>query len=181
MAHMPINHRLLGLWRTLSALAGAYVLGFGIVGLTATWDTPFFGRQSTWVLGLRTNLAFSVLSVLVGAVVFAGALVGGNLDRRVNLMGGIVFLVAGIVMMTLMQTSLNLLNFTMATCIVSFLIGLVLLTTGLYGQVGPPHRRHAEEAYRHGGVDPMGHVWQREQEQPHRPVEPDEADLHRFA
>ena len=43
-------------------------------------------------------------------------------------------------MMTLLQTDLNLLGFTMATCIVSFVIGLVLLTAGLYGKTGsaPP-------------------------------------------
>lgn len=179
-AHWPINHRLLALWRTLSGIAGAYVLVFGIAGLVETWGTPFFGRESTWALGLRTNLAFSVLSVIMGAVVLSGAVIGGNYDRMVNLIGGTVFLVAGIVMLTVLQTDLNLLNFTVATCVVSFLIGLTMLTTGLYGQVGTHEQKHAEEAFRHGGVDPAAHVWQREQEQPHRPADESQPELHRF-
>jgi len=176
MAHMPINHHLLGLWRTLAGLAGVYVLVFGIVGVVQTRGTEFFGREDTVVLGLRTNLAFAVLSIVVGAVVLLGALVGGNLDRLINLVGGIVFLSAGLIMLTVERTDANILNFTVATCIVSFLIGLVLLAAGLYGRVGSTDQQHAEEAYRHGGIDPEGHVWQHGQEQPHRPE-----DEHRFA
>jgi hypothetical protein len=114
-------------------------------------------------------------------VVVAGAVIGGNFDRVVNLTGGVIFLTAGLVMMTVMQTDANLLNFTMSTCIVSFLIGMVLGSAGLYGRVGPPQARQAEEAFRHGGHDPHTHVWQREQEQPHRPADEEEPELHRFA
>jgi hypothetical protein len=176
MAHTPVNHHLLPLYRFFAGLAGAYVLVFGIVGLVGTWGTPVFGRESTWVLGLRTNLAFSILSIVAGVVILGGAIVGGNLDMYINLAGGAVFLIAGLAMMTLMQTDANFLNFTIATCVLSFVIGLILLTAGLYGRVGLPEQVHAEEAFRHGGVDPMGHAWQQEQEQPHRP-----ADEHRFA
>lgn len=176
MAHTPVNHHLLPLYRFVAGLAGAYVLVFGIVGLVQTWGTPVFGHESTWVLGLRTNLAFSILSIVAGTVILGGAIVGGILDMYINLAGGAVFLVAGLAMMTLMQTDANFLNFTIATCVLSFVIGLILLTAGLYGKVGPPEQVHAEEAFRHGGVDPMAHAWQQEQEQPHRP-----ADEHRFA
>lgn len=181
MIHLPVNHRLQPLYRTLAGLAGAYILAFGIVGLVVTWDTPFFGRQSSWVLGLRTNLAFSVLSIVVGAVVVVGALIGRNVDRMINLVGGVVFTLAGLFMMTLLQTDLNLLNFTMATCIASFIIGLVFGVAGLFGKVGPPEEVRAEEAFRHGGYDPVTHAWQHTQEQPHRPTDPHEPEHHRFA
>jgi hypothetical protein len=161
--HLPVNHPLRRFYRTLAALAGLYVLAFGILGLVETWGTSLFGREDTVVLGLRTNLAFSLLSVLVGAVVFIGALVGRNNDRYVNMAGGVIFLLAGIFMMTLLQTDANLLNFGMSTCVVSFIIGAVLGVAGLYGKVGSPEERVAEESFRHGGRDPKTHSWQKSQ------------------
>lgn len=180
MIHLPVNHRLRPLYRTLAGLAGAYILAFGILGLVETWGTPLFGRQSTWVLGLRTNLAFSILSIVVGATVLLGVVIGRNVDRVINLVGGVVFTLAGLFMMALLETDLNLLNFTMATCIASFIIGLIFGVAGLFGKVGPSKDVHAEESFRHGGYDPVTHVWQQSQEQPHRPADPKEPEHHRF-
>ena len=44
----------------------------------------------------------------------------------------------------------ELLGFTMSTCIVSFIIGLVLFTAGLYGKIGTAEDIRQEEAFRHG-------------------------------
>jgi hypothetical protein len=46
---------------------------------------------------------------------------------------------------------MNVLNFSMATCIVSFAIGMVLFSAGLYGKVGSLEAAATEEALRHGG------------------------------
>lgn len=165
--HIPINHHLRNFYRVLAALAGIYVLVFGIVGLVETWGTPLFGRQSTWALGLRTNLAFALLSIVVGAIVVIGAFIGRNVARNINLVAGVVFLAAGMVMMTLLQTDGNLLNFTMSTCIVSFVIGGIFGIAGLYGKVGRAEQRHQEEAFRHGGIDPEEHAWPEEQRPAH--------------
>lgn len=155
MAHIPINHPLRPLYRALAGLAGLYVLLFGIIGFVQTRGLELFARQDLpWVLGLRTNPAFSYLSIVAGIVLLGGALVGGNLDRSINLAGGLVFLVAGMAMMTLLQTDANLLGFSMVNCIVSFIIGVVLLAAGLYGKVGTPDRAQAEEEYRHGARVP---------------------------
>src|SRR3982074_2269112 len=113
MAHIPINHPLRPLYRALSGLSGLYVLIFGIVGYIRTSDLDFFARHGEWVLGLRTNPAFSVLSIVAGAAVLAGALIGRNLFPLLNLAAGIVFLIAGIVMMLLLQTDANILAFSM--------------------------------------------------------------------
>jgi hypothetical protein len=180
MLHLPINHPLQPLYRTLAGLAGAYILAFGIIGIVETWGTPFFGRQPTWVLGLRTNLAFSVLSTVVGAIVVVGALIGRNVDRFINMIAGVVFLFAGLIMLALLHTDLNLLNFTVATCIMSFIFALVFGLAGLYGRVGDPREVRAEESFRHGGYDPIRHTWQGKP-MPHRPEEPEEPERHRFA
>lgn len=179
MLHLPVNHPLRNLYRTLAGLAGLYVLIFGITGLTRTWGTGFFERGRFFALGLRTNIAFSVLSVVVGAVVVVGAFIGHNVDRFINLVGGLVFLIAGMIMLGLLRTDLNLLNYTVTTSVVSFVIGLVMFTAGLYGKVA--HRRTAqvEENFRHGGPDPVDHPWAFHGA-PH-PPKGDDPDSRRFA
>jgi Domain of unknown function (DUF4383) len=180
-SHIPINHRLQPIYRFLAALAGAYVLAFGIVGVIRTAGKPFFDQvNATEVLGLRTNLAFAILSIVAGVVVLGGALIGRNVDHFINIVAGIVFLVAGMLMMTLLQTNADFLNFQMATCIVSFVIGIVLFTSGLYGRTGTNAEHLREEHFRaHVTDDPHEHRWTFHGAPP-RPVEND-PDVHRFA
>ncbi len=150
MAHFPINHHLLPLYRTAAGLAGLYVLVFGIAGTVQTRGLGFFAQHGLpAVLGLHTNRAFAILSIVAGAVLLGGALIGGMLDQRLNVVLAFVFLIAGFAMMVLLRTSLNFLGFSMSTCIVSFIIGLVLLTAGLYGKVGTDEDVEREEAFRH--------------------------------
>jgi hypothetical protein len=146
-------------YRTLAFACGCYVLAFGIVALTRTGGMDLFARNGLpQVLGLRANGAFAALSVAAGLAVALAALVGRNVDRWVNLVTGVVFLVAGMVMLTVLRTDLNLLGFTVTTCVVSFIIGLVLALAGLYGQIGPREAERREELFRHGlAGDPERH------------------------
>jgi hypothetical protein len=156
--HLPVNHRYHGVYRFLGGLTGLYVLGFGIAGLSASQGYGLFARDHIVALGLRTNTAFSILSIVVGAVVVIAAVINNNREHYVNLFGGIAFLTVGILMMTLMETELNLLNFTMATCVVSFIVGLVLLTAGLYTRSGPVEETHEVERFRHRSPRRNGHT-----------------------
>jgi Domain of unknown function (DUF4383) len=180
-SHIPINHRLQSFYRFLAALGGVYVLVFGIIGLTRTGGNPLFDQHAdASVFGLRSNLAFAIISIIVGVVVLGAALLGGNIAYFVNLVGGIVFLVAGMLMLALLETNANFLNFQVATCIVSFVIGTVLFTAGLYCRSGSHFVEHVEEHFRtHYEPDPDGHHW-KIAESPPRPVEND-PDVHRFA
>ena len=150
MAHLPVNHPFQPLFRVLAGLVALYVVIFGIAGAVETWGLPFFDRGDSWVLGLRTNPAFSALSIIVGAVVLAGAVYGRNVDHFINLWGGAAFLLAGIVMLTVLRTELNILNFAVRNSIVSFLIGLVMMIAGLYGKIGTPEYQQVEDEFRHG-------------------------------
>ncbi|WP_434742812.1 DUF4383 domain-containing protein [Micromonospora sp. SH-82] len=143
MAHIPVNHPARTLYRIFAGLVGAYILLFGVVGIVVTWGEPLFARNSTWVLGLRTNLAFALVSVIFGIVLIIGASRRGNLGHYMNLTAGAVFMVTGLAMMSVLQTSANFLNFSMSTVVVSLLFGLLLLATGLYDKIGTPE--HAEE------------------------------------
>ncbi|MGN9774403.1 DUF4383 domain-containing protein [Micromonospora sp. H33] len=146
MAHFPVNHPARPIYRVLSGLIGLYILIFGVWGVVESVGEPLFGRGSHWVLGLRTNLAFSLASVVFGAFLLVGASRRGNLGHYMNLTAGIVFLVTSILMMSVLQTPANFLNFSMSTVIISMIFGLILLGTGLYDKVGTPE--HAEEERR---------------------------------
>jgi hypothetical protein len=159
MAHFPINHHLRPLYRTLAALCGIYVLAFGITAVVKTNGLPFFAQTGLpQALGLHANRAFAILSIVAGVVLVGGAIIGRNIDRWINLAGGVVFLLSGFVMLILLRTSLNYLGFSMTTCIVSFIIGMILATAGLYGHVGTDELYDQEERHRHGvGPDHQRH------------------------
>lgn len=157
MAHIPVNHPLRPLYRTIAGLVGLYVLIFGVLGVIETWGHPLFGRESTWVLGLRTNLAFALVSVVFGAIIIFGALHRGNLGHYMSLTIGVIFMVTGLAMMAVLQTTANILNFSMSTVIVSLIFGLLFLATGLYDKVGSPEHAHAENHLRHGPLPSHRH------------------------
>ena len=81
MSHYPVNHPLRPLYRVLAAIAGLYVLVFGVVGVVRAGGAPVFDRSDMVVLGLRTNLAFALMSIGAGAVILLAWFVGRNVDR----------------------------------------------------------------------------------------------------
>ncbi|CAM3299918.1 DUF4383 domain-containing protein [Stackebrandtia soli] len=128
------------------------MLVFGIVGFVAsTGDGLEWFAQSGLpsALGLKANPAFSLLSIVVGAIVVLGVLIGRNVDRVVNLVAGSIQLLASMGMLAVLRTDLNFLGFSVATCVVSSILGLTLLTAGLYGKVGPRSAEQAQNQHRH--------------------------------
>lgn len=148
MAHIPVNHPARTLYRTFAGLIGLYILIFGLVGVVRTWGDPLFARNGDWILGLRTNLAFALISVVFGAVVLIGASRKSNVGHYMMLAAGVVFMLTALIMMALLQTELNFLNFSMSTVIVSMIFGLLTFATGLYDKVGPREDAEAEERFR---------------------------------
>ncbi len=146
MPHFPVNHPARPIYRVLAGLVVLYILVFGVWGVAQTLGEPLFDRGDTYALGLRTNLAFSLASVVFGIVLLIGASRRGNLGHYMNLTAGVVFLVTSILMMALLETPANFLNFSMSTVIVSMIFGLILLGTGLYDKVGTDE--HAEDERR---------------------------------
>jgi len=156
MAHFPLNHPLRPLYRALAGLTGAYIFVFGIVGLTRTVGDTLFARESVWVLGLRTNLAFAIISVVFGGIVLGANLIGGNIGHYTNLGGAGIFMVAGIGMLGAMQTTVNFLNFSVSTAIVSLVFGIVLLLAGMYDKTGSPESAEAERVFKRGAMPAPG-------------------------
>lgn len=152
--HLPLDHRLSRVYRVGAGLTGLLLVGFGVLGLFGR--TGFFSTGDATVAGLSTNGALSVLSIVVGLVLFAGMVIGGNLASTLNMLLGIAFLLSGFTHLALLETGANVLNFGLSNVLFSFAVGLLLMTFGMYGRVSsrlshdnPYWRaRHPEQAAR---------------------------------
>jgi|SRR4051794_38901439 len=149
MAHYPLNHHLRQTYRFIAGLAGLYLLLFGVIGIATTWGDPFFDRGHEWVLGLRTNPAASWLATLAGLVLVAVVLIGGNVFHRVAILLGWGLCGFAVVTMATIQTDANVFNVSMVNVIVLLVLGLAVLTAGLYGKVGTVDAARREEASAH--------------------------------
>lgn len=132
MAHYPVNHPLRPLYRGLAAVVGAYLIIFGVFGMIQTGGDGLFGNPDERVLGQGANLAWSILALLLGAVVVVATVLGRNIDTGVNRILGWTLLVIGTYELAVVRTDANFLNFTIATVVVTYLAGLLLITSGLY-------------------------------------------------
>ncbi|WP_407286351.1 DUF4383 domain-containing protein [Streptomyces sp. BP-8] len=150
--HLPVDHGLSKVYRIGAGLMGLVLVAFGILGLTH--HIGFFDTGGDTVSGLNTNGSLSVLSIVVGAILFAGMVIGGNFASTLNIVLGGLFLLSGFVNLALLDTGANFLAFRIQNVLFSFVVGLMLLVFGMYGRVsgGLPEdnpywrARHPEEA-----------------------------------
>lgn len=150
MAHNPVNHPLRPLYRVLAVLAGAYLIVFGVVGLIVAPGDGLFGRPDERVLGQGANLFWSIVAVILGAVVVLVTVVGRNLDTEVNKFIGWGLLVIGTYELAVSRTDANVLKFTVATVIATYVVGLILIMSSQYTKVAPPSEAGAPREAREG-------------------------------
>jgi hypothetical protein len=131
--HLPVDHKLGQVYRYSAGAIGLFLIVFGILGFTN--NVGFFSTTGAHVAGMTTNGALSLLSVLFGALLVGGAVVGGNTASTLNIGVGILFIISGFVNLGLIAGPDNLLNFHMRNVIFSFAVGLGLLLFGMYGRV----------------------------------------------
>ncbi len=152
--HLPMDHRLSQVYRAGAGLMGLVLLAFGILGLID--KVGFFSTRGDTVAGLNTNGTLSVLSIAVGALLFVGMVIGGNFASTLNTGLGALFILSGFVNLALLDGRYNFLAFRIQNVLFSFVVGVLLLTFGMYGRVsgGLPHdnpywrARHPEQAAR---------------------------------
>ncbi|GAA2549304.1 hypothetical protein GCM10010435_18860 [Winogradskya consettensis] len=148
MAHTPVNHPLRPIYRALGALAGLYLVVFGIVGVIVTAGDGLFGTSGDRVLGQGTNLFWAIVSVLVGAIVLIATVIGRNSDVEVDKYFGWGLLVVGSYSLAASRTDANFLDWSIATVIVTYLIGTILITVSLYSKVVSPSQTGAPRQVR---------------------------------
>ena len=154
MAHNPVNHPLRPFYRALGALAGAWLVLFGIVGIIHNADDDFFAVHAERVFGQGVNLFGSIVSLITGAIVVVATLLGRNLDTEAYKFLGWGVLAVGSYGLATSRTEANFLGFTIATVVVDYLVGLVLVLAGLYIKFAPPAQadepRQVRESARQG-------------------------------
>ncbi|MFI0967782.1 DUF4383 domain-containing protein [Streptomyces sp. NPDC021080] len=149
---LPIDHHLAAVYRWGAAFCGVVLLVFGALGF-ADELSPFTtdGRS---IAGMSTNGTLSLISVMVGLALIIGGVIGGNVASTLNMVVGTLFVLSGFVHIFILDRPANVLGFGMTNVIFSFVMGLVILTFGMYGRVSSklPHdnpywqRRHPREA-----------------------------------
>lgn len=143
------------------------IIGFGALGLVG--GLGFFETSGEPVAGLSSNGLLSVISLVTGAVLIGSAVRGGRTASTVTATIGGLFILSGLVNLALLRTSFNILAFEIPNVFFSLIVGVVLLSVGLYGRVsgGLPQDnpyRQQREARRRGqdasagedGKDPAG-------------------------
>jgi len=150
MAHIPVNHPLRPLYRVLSFLAGAYLVVYGIVGLITTSGDDATGIAPHRILGEGGNIIWSIVSLVLGAIVLIGTVIGRNLDMTIDKYIGWGLLVIGAYGVATGRTDADFLGFTISTVVVTFIVGLVLIVSSLYLKTAPESEagepRHVREA-----------------------------------
>ncbi|MFE6160706.1 DUF4383 domain-containing protein [Streptomyces sp. NPDC056486] len=150
---LPVDHHLAAVYRYGAAFCGLLLIVFGCLGL-ADALTPLSTNGE--VAGLSTNVALSVISLVVGAALVLGGIIGGTFASALNMSVGTLFLLSGFYHLFTLDRPANFLDFGMTNVLFSFAAGLLILTFGMYGRVSSklPHdnpfwrRRHPEQAAR---------------------------------
>jgi Domain of unknown function (DUF4383) len=153
MAHIPVNHPLRPIYRAVAALMGLYLVAFGILGIILTADEGLFGKAGDRVLGQGANLFWAVVSIAIGAVVLIATFLGRNIDVAVNTYLGWTLVVVGTFSLAVIRTDANFLDFSISTVIVSYLVGLSLITAALYSKVAPPEEAGEPRQVREGRTE----------------------------
>ncbi|MEZ0091697.1 DUF4383 domain-containing protein [Streptacidiphilus sp. EB129] len=130
---LPVDHRLGQVYRYSAGTIGLFLVVFGIFGFTN--HVGFFSTHGDKVAGMSSNGLLSLLSVLFGVLLMAGAVRGGNDASTLNICVGVLFILSGFVNLGLLDGKHNFLAFHMQNVLFSFVVGVLLMMFGMYGRV----------------------------------------------
>lgn len=130
---LPLDHHLGNVYRYGAAFCGVVLLVFGSLGLADALSS--LNTDGGTIAGMTTNTALSIISLAVGALLIAGGIIGGNVASNLNLTVGGLFLLSGFYHLFVLDKGANFLGFGMTNVVFSFLMGLVIMTFGMYGRV----------------------------------------------
>jgi hypothetical protein len=137
---------------------------FAILGFLGGAADEFVTTHGASVLGMTTNGLLCTISIVVGAVLVAAAVLGGRTASTASVIFGGLFLLSGLLnLIALVHQNLNVLAFTLPNVVFSLVVGLLLLCVGLYGRASG--QLPVDNPYRQarGGANPLSHVWHGEQ------------------
>ncbi len=140
---------------------GAVVFGvglsvFGVLGLVNRLE--FFSTTGQEVLGLSSNGALSMISLVVAAVLITAGVRGGRVASTVLVVVGAAFVASGLVNTLVLGTPLNLLAFRIPNVVFSFVSGALLLFLGAWGRFSgrlPDDNPYRQERRGEDRLDPL--------------------------
>ncbi|MFB6833653.1 DUF4383 domain-containing protein [Streptomyces hydrogenans] len=149
---LPVDHHLATVYRWGAGLCGCILLVFGCLGFADALNP--FDTSGDRIAGMTTNTALSVISLVVGLALLVAAAVGGNVASTVNMVVGGSFLLSGFYHLFVLDRPANFLDFGMTNVMFSFVMGLLIVTFGMYGRVSSKlshdnpywRRRHPRQA-----------------------------------
>jgi len=136
MSHLPVDHPLRGLYRGLTIVTGAASVAYGATALATTSGNGFTDSEGEKVWGLMVaNPAAGVFWIVVGGIALLAALVGRNVDAKVNSVLGPVLWVVGTIGLIFIRNGDNFLAFTVTSVCAMYLLGTLWFTAALYSGV----------------------------------------------
>jgi len=133
VAETPTARRVKTVHRIGAFTVAGVLTVFGVLGFAGGLD--YFSTDGGRVVGLSSNGLLSTISLLTAVVLVAGAVKGGRIAGIVMTGVGTAFLLSAFWHLFVLNTQLNVLAFQMSNVIFSIVVGLLLLTLGLYGRV----------------------------------------------
>lgn len=151
---LPVDHHLARVYRLGAAACGLILLTFGCLGFADALSP--FNTSGDRIAGMTTNTTLSIISILVGLALLGGAAVGGNFASTLNMTVGTLFVLSGFYHLFVLDRPANFLDFGMTNVVFSFVMGLLIVTFGMYGRVSSKlshdnpywRQRHPREAAR---------------------------------
>ncbi|MEO7195005.1 MAG: DUF4383 domain-containing protein [Pseudonocardiaceae bacterium] len=128
----PVGSPLDLVHRIGAAVLGAGLCVFGVLGFVDR--LKFLALHGRVVLGLSSNGLLSMISLIVGVILIGAALRGGRISSTITVSVGLLFLLSGLLNLTVLDTKFNLLAFRLSNVIFSFIAGMLLLFLGSYGR-----------------------------------------------
>ena len=148
MAGSQRSHPVYVVHRVSAAALGLALWVFAALGFARS--LPFLSTQGQEIMGLSSDGALSVISVVAGAVLIAGAVWGDPKASTISVGMGMLFLLSGLVHLLILNTPWNLFAFRLSNVCFSLVVGLILLILGFYGRAtgglpaDNPYRRARE-------------------------------------
>lgn len=156
------QHPVFWVHRIGNVVVALILWAFAIAGLVN--GVGFVTTHGARVLGMTSDGLLSTISLVVGAILIVAAALGGRIASTTAAVVGGLFLLSGLVnLIALVHPNLNILAFTMPNVVFSLVVGLVLLSVGLWGRASS--QLPADNPYRQarGGANPVSRVWHGEQ------------------
>ena len=119
--------------RVGAILMGVILWIFGTLGFVNSLG--FFETTGGEIAGLNSNGLLSAISLIVGTILIASGIRGGQTASTVTAGVGVAFILSGLANLAVLDTGINYLAFTIANVFFSLIVGVMLLTIGLYGRV----------------------------------------------